>query len=297
MVSPNRSSRTGSLSPAGKDVDDAAAHGVFARLHDRAGAAIAVGLQEARELLRLHGAVGAQLQAGAAERRARRHALHQRVHRGQHDARTGGLLQQARQRGDALRHQGRIRRHAVVRKAVPGGEAQHLRLRHHERQRLRQPRHPRVVARDMQDRPRELAAAARQQEGVPPLRRAEDRCGGHRSPPPPRPPPARARGRTAAPPSLAQHAPQHRAVRLRRNRQASGQPVRQVVLRQLQQRLQRRELRLAHCVYVPLHEATEQDVVLVRPAMGGAIQQTAAPRIDARLILVHSSARCHIAVR
>ena len=33
-------------------------------------------------------------------------------------------------------------------------------------------------------------------------------------------------------------------------------------------------------VYVPLHEATEQDVVLVRPAMGGAIQQAAAPRIE-----------------
>ena len=36
------------------------------------------------------------------------------------------------------------------------------------------------------------------------------------------------------------------------------------------------------CVDVPLHEATEQDVVLVRPAMGGAIQQAAAPRIAAR---------------
>ena len=31
--------------------------------------------------------------------------------------------------------------------------------------------------------------------------------------------------------------------------------------------------------------------------MGGAIQQTAAPRIDGRLILVQSSARCHIAAR
>ena len=75
-----------------EDVDDAAAHGVFAGLHHRAGAAVAVGLQEAGELLRLHGAVGAQFQAGAGERRARRHALHQRVHRGQHDARAASAF-------------------------------------------------------------------------------------------------------------------------------------------------------------------------------------------------------------
>ena len=116
-----------------EDVDDAAAHGVFARLHHRAGAAVAVGFQEAGQLLRLHRAVGAQLQAGAGERGARRHALHQRIHRGQHDARPGRLLQQPRQRGDALRDQRRIGRHAVVGQAVPGREAQHLRLRHRRR--------------------------------------------------------------------------------------------------------------------------------------------------------------------
>ena len=279
----------------GEDVDDAAAHGVFARLHHRAGAAIAVGFQEARQLLRLHRAVGAQFEAGAGERGARRHALHQGVHRGQHDARTGWLLQQARQRGDALRHQRGIGRHAVVGQAVPGGEAQDLRLRHHEGQRLGQPRHARVVARDVQDGPGELATAAGEQEGVPALRgrrrpvwRSSHACS-------PQPPAARGGGGLCT--GLALHAPQHRRVRVWRDRQAPGQPVRQVVLRQLQQCLQRRKLRLAHCVYVPLHEATEQDVVLVRPAMGGAKQQTAAPRIEGGMILVHSSARCHIAAQ
>ena len=43
--------------PDGKDVDDAAAHGVFARLHDGAGAAVAVGVEEARELVRIDAAV------------------------------------------------------------------------------------------------------------------------------------------------------------------------------------------------------------------------------------------------
>ena len=162
-----------------EDVDDAAAHGVFAWLHHRAGAAVAVGLQEAGELLRLHGAVGAQFQAGVGERRAGWNALDQRVHRGEHDARSSGLFQQACERGDALRHQRRVRRHAVVGEAVPGGEAQHLGLRSGEGQRLGQACHPRIVAGGVQDGAGELAAAAGQQEGVPPLRRAEDRSDGH----------------------------------------------------------------------------------------------------------------------
>ena len=73
--------------------------------------------------------------------------------------------------------------------------------------------------------------------------------------------------------------PQHRRIRLSWDRQSAGQPVREVVVGKLQQRFQRRKLRLAQRVYVPLHETSEQHVALVRPAMGGAIQQTAAPRI------------------
>ncbi len=80
--------------------------------------------------------------------------------------------------------------------------------------------------------------------------------------------------------SLISDAPQHRAVCLLWDGQPPCQPVRQFVLRYFQQRLQRRKLRLVECVYVTLHEATEQDVVFVRPAMGGAIQQTTAPRIE-----------------
>jgi hypothetical protein len=80
--------------------------------------------------------------------------------------------------------------------------------------------------------------------------------------------------------SLIPDAPQHRAIHLLWDWQPSSQPVRQFILRYLKQRLQHRKLRLVECVYVTLHEATEQDVVLVRPAVGGAIQQTAAPRIE-----------------
>ena len=153
MVSPNRSRRTGSGSPDGKDVDDAAAHGVFAGLHHRAGAAVAVGLEEFGQLFRLHLAVDGQVHAGAGEGGARRDALHQGVDGGQDDARAGGLFQQPRQSGDALGDQGGVRRHAVVGQAVPGGEAQDLGFRHDEGQRLGQPGHAGVVAGDVQDMP------------------------------------------------------------------------------------------------------------------------------------------------
>ncbi len=176
------------LGLAGREnVDNAAAHGVFAGFHHRAGTPIAGGLQEAGQLLRLHRAASAQLQAGAGERGTRRHALHQGIHCGQHDARPGGHLQQARQRGDALGDQRRIGRHTVIRQAVPGREPQHFRLRRDERQRLRQPCHARIVAGDVQHRAGEFAAATGEQESVPTLGGAEYRGGCHGAHIPPAP--------------------------------------------------------------------------------------------------------------
>ncbi len=159
----------------GEDVDDAAAHRILARLHDGAGAAVAVGLQEAGEVLDLDRAVHRQRTAAVVEDVARRHLLHQRVHRGQHDARLAGGLQQAGQGGDAFADQLGIGRDAVVRQAVPGREAQHLGIGREEAQALGQPRHPDVVARHVQQRAaRELLRPPRQQHRVPALGRVVD---------------------------------------------------------------------------------------------------------------------------
>ena len=79
---------------------------------------------------------------------------------------------------------------------------------------------------------------------------------------------------------LLAHAPQHRRFRSGRNRQPAGQPVGKLVIRHLQQRLNRGNFRIVKSGYVTLHETTEQEVVLVRAAMRGAIQQTATPHIE-----------------
>ena len=138
--------------PGREDIHDPAAHGVFARLHHGAGAAITVGLQERRQHFRFYRPAGLQLQAGIGEHRAGRHALHQRIDGGEHDARLGRRFQQPRQGGDPLGHQRRIGRNPVVWQAVPGRKPQNLDLRGEERQRFGQARHPGIVAHDVQYR-------------------------------------------------------------------------------------------------------------------------------------------------
>jgi hypothetical protein len=82
--------------PGRKQVQDAAAHGVFAGLHHGAGAVVAVGIKEARDVLDIRPPALAQQQRRALEGRARRHLLHQGVHRGQHDARARWVWWSAR---------------------------------------------------------------------------------------------------------------------------------------------------------------------------------------------------------
>ena len=167
QVEPDRIGLTG-----GEDVDDSTAHRVFAGLHDGAGAAVAIGLEECGQFLRLDRTIHRQIETGAGERRAGRHALHQCVDGGQDNARALGRIQQARQGGDAFGYQNRVRRHAVVWQAVPGGKAQHLGFRHGERQGFGQARHAGVVAGDVDDGAAVFAPALSEQERIPPLRRA-----------------------------------------------------------------------------------------------------------------------------
>ena len=84
-VSPKKSSRIGSAAPAGIEIDDAAAHREFAGLAHRIGADIAVVAEKALQPVERDAAAGPQRQHAAVEQLARRHALHQRVDRGQHD--------------------------------------------------------------------------------------------------------------------------------------------------------------------------------------------------------------------
>ena len=62
--------------------------------------------------------------------------------------------------------------------------------------------------------------------------------------------------------------------------QPAGEPVGQVGVGQFHHRFQRVELRLAVSGDVPRDEAADQQVVLVRAAMGGAEQQAAAARVE-----------------
>ena len=118
---------------AGREqVDDAAAHRVFAGLHDGAGANVAVAFEEARELLGPDHAAGGELAAAALEDVAGRHALHQGVDRGQHDARPGGGLEQAGECRDPLsRHDGGVgaRRGRTAGSPRPGSAAPRPRAR------------------------------------------------------------------------------------------------------------------------------------------------------------------------
>ena len=144
-VEPHRIAHAGRI-----EIDDAAAHRVVARLAHRRGAVVAVELQP------LHHAVHRQHVAGRGRERLRR------------DQSRGGTrwsaaltvvsttpgrsrplqAREPRQRGHALRHDAGMRRHAVVRQAIPGGKLVDLDLGREERERARKLRHARPVAAD-----------------------------------------------------------------------------------------------------------------------------------------------------
>jgi hypothetical protein len=168
----------------GEQVQDAATHRVFAWLHHGAGAAVAIALQEAGDRFDGGPPAALQVQRRARKGRTRRHALHQGIHRGQNDARPCLLDREVGEGRDPLGHKLRVGRDAVIGQAVPGRQAQQLRLGHEEAQRLGQPGHAGVVAADMQDGRQAFHAPRPQQQRVEALRRAEDVDGHRRMPEP-----------------------------------------------------------------------------------------------------------------
>jgi hypothetical protein len=165
-------------------VDDAAAHGVFARVAHRARAQKAVHLEPGDELVHVDHVAGRGGERFRRDPRARRHALQNGVDGGRKQARA--LLRraragEARQGRHALRRDDGVRRDAVVRLAIPGRERQHLDLRRDEAERVLQDLLALPVARHMHQRGgalRDRIERARQvgdHEGVETVRNAGER--------------------------------------------------------------------------------------------------------------------------
>ncbi len=121
------------------EVDDAAPYGVLSDLPDRAGAQKAVGLEPGDD----HGGVdripGSGRERFGGDASARRHPLHQGVHRRRQEARPvlrGAGTGEPRERRHALRGDGRIGGHPVVGLAIPGRKGQHLDLGSDESERV-----------------------------------------------------------------------------------------------------------------------------------------------------------------
>ena len=138
------------VEPGRKQIEDAAAHRVFAGLAHGRGAAVAVVLEPGDDRIHRHHVARRHRQRLRGDHLARRHPLHDGVDRGQHDQRlvAAGQPRQPRQRGEALRQNAAMRRHPVVGLAVPGRKLHHRQIRREEFQRARQLLHPRPVAAD-----------------------------------------------------------------------------------------------------------------------------------------------------
>ena len=138
---------------AGREqVDQPAADSILARLHHRLGALIAMPLQKGEQRLRVHGAVGFTCKAASCDFGARRHALEKGVGGCQQNV-GPRPVRQRRQGCKTLRHDVAARRIPVVGQAIPAREPQQFQARREKAEPVGHPRHLRVVARDMDDRP------------------------------------------------------------------------------------------------------------------------------------------------
>jgi hypothetical protein len=134
---------------AGREqVDDAAAHRVVAGLAHRRGAVEAVELEPLGDAGHRQHVAGRGGERLPGDDLACRHALQDRVHRGEQHSRAFAAVyaREPRERRHALRHDGGMRRHPVVGQAIPGREFQHFDVGGEETKRARQHGHARAVA-------------------------------------------------------------------------------------------------------------------------------------------------------
>ncbi len=136
------------------EIENAAAHGILPGVCDGAGAGIAGNLQASDQFLHADDVAGLKLEARRRYEVLRRDPLHDGVDGRENDERRfriGRAGGERRKRGDAPRDGLGVGSHAVVRNAVPGGEAEHFDVGREEAERFFQRGEARAVARDMQD--------------------------------------------------------------------------------------------------------------------------------------------------
>jgi hypothetical protein len=145
--------------PCRKEIDDAAAHRVFARVPNGARAQEAVGLEPVDQLRRVDHVAGRRREGLGRDAGFRGHALDQGVHGRREDARLvlGGLgAGEPRERRHPLRGDGAVGRHPVIGLAVPGRERQDLDLGRDEGEAACEVLLPLPVAGDMDQNGRPL---------------------------------------------------------------------------------------------------------------------------------------------
>ena len=140
----------GLVETGGKQIEDAAAHGVFAGLANRRGAIVAVVLQPCDDRVHRHHVARRDRQGLRRDDLARGHALHNGVDGREQDQRrlAAGQTGQPRQRREPLGKDAAVRRDPIVGLAVPCRELHHRNIGREEFQRARQLLHARTIAAD-----------------------------------------------------------------------------------------------------------------------------------------------------
>ncbi len=138
------------IEPGREQIEDTAAHGIFAGLAHRRRPIVAVVLQPGDDGIHRHHLPRRDRQRLRRDHSARGHALHGGVDGGQHDQRlfTADQPRQPCQRGQPLRQDAAMRGDPVIGLAVPGGKLHHRQIGREERKRARQLLHARAVATD-----------------------------------------------------------------------------------------------------------------------------------------------------
>ena len=174
----------GARAPGRIEVENAAAHGVLALLHDGARARVAHEGETLRQARHVDALARRHRLDGALDEALRGNALHDRIDGGQHDGRMLACRQrQLGERRDAAGDDVRARPDAVVGHRVPGGERDDAHVGREERQRLLELLHAAVVAGDVQQRARRLVGGSLvdelgQHQRVETFRHAGDGAGG-----------------------------------------------------------------------------------------------------------------------
>ena len=281
-----------------KQIDDAAADGVFAGFAHGRGADEAVELEPFGDPRHGDDVAGRGRERLTRQDFARRHALEHGVDGGEQDRRALAALdaREPRQRGHALRHHAGMRRHAVVRQAIPGREFEHLDVGREEGERARQRRHARAVAADHRetDRGRGRAGGHRAGEigehepfgavgdagkmqrppGRKPLRRRPGRIshvGGHLFVP---------GGDVIAAAVEGNQCREHRGVIRRRRALGAGDPGVEVGIGRFDQPLEIVEACGVELVDMGIGEAADDEIHLAHAAPPGPEQKLAPPLVQ-----------------